>query len=248
VRRVATLTILALAGLAALARPAAAADPLVLNPNGARDGTRLEIDVDPRSAGEEPQSLSLMLERGFKVDTRAVSALCTRPQAESGSCPEGSSIGRGHTEVTLSGYLEPDDSADVISRIDAYLAPAAQPGDTAGIVLQLTELLSKQRTYVTGRIVPVPSGLFGYELRVDALPTGEPPPPVTATFKRLRLFLQARRKIVKTKRVRGRKVKKRVRYHLFRNPRTCPGSWSYEFRIRLAAGEERRAGAAACSS
>jgi hypothetical protein len=249
VRRVATLSVPAaiLAAIASLAGPASAAEPLVLNPNEAGEGTRLEIDVDPRSGGEEPQSLSLMLKRGFRLDTRSVSALCTVPQANSGSCPEGSSIGRGHTEVTLSGYLEPDDSADVISRIDAYLAPAAQPGDSAGMVLQLTELISKQRTHLTGRIIPVASGLFGYELRVDSLPTGEPPPPVTATFKRLRLFIQARRKVVKTKKVRGRKVKKRIRYHLFRNPRNCPGSWSYEVRIRLASREERRAGAAPCN-
>ena len=140
-----------------------------------------------------------MLARGFKVDTRAVTVRCTVPQANSGSCPEGSSIGRGHTEVTLSGYLEPDDSADVITRVDAYLAPAPERGDAAGMIFQLTELISKQRSLHHGphrsRRRRAPSAT---SCAWTPLPQGQPPPPVTATFKRLRLFLQARRKVVKT--------------------------------------------------
>jgi hypothetical protein len=246
VRRLAKLTSLAVVGLVLVAAPASA-QTLVFDPNGTSEGTRLEFDVDPRSGGEAPQSLSLMLVRGLRVDPRAVPERCLPAQAEAASCPAGSSIGRGHTEVTVTGYLEPDDSTDVISRIDAYLAPAAQPGDIAGIVFQLTELISKQRTFFSGRIVPIASGTFGYELRVDALPSGQPPPPFTASFKRLRLFLQARRKVVQTRRVRGKRVKRRVRRHLFRTPRTCPGSWPFEVRIRLPSGEERRPGAAECS-
>jgi hypothetical protein len=242
------LCILVAGYVAVVAGPAAAAEPLELDPNGAGEGARLEIDVDPRGAsGEGAQSLSLALPRGLRFDRRAVSDLCLPGQAAAANCPEGSSIGRGHTEVTFSGYLEPDDSVDVISRIDAYLAPAAEPGDAAGMVLQLTELVSKQRTYFSGRIVPLDSGPYGYELRVDSLPTGQPPPPVTATFKRLRLFLQARRKVVKRKKVRGRRVKKRVRYHLFRNPKSCGGTWRYELRVRFASGQERRPGSAPCS-
>jgi hypothetical protein len=245
VRRAATLTALVATALAA---PVARADPLELDPNGANEGTRLEIDVDPRgTSGEGAQSLSLALARGLRFDRRAVSELCLPGQAEAANCPEGSAIGRGHIEVTASGYLEPDDSADVISRIDAYLAPAAQPGDAAGMVLQLTELISKERTYFSGRIIPLDSGPYGYELRVDSLPTGQPPPPITATFKRLRLFLQARRKVVTRKKVRGRRVKKRVRYHLFRNPKRCAGTWGYEVRVRFASGEQRRPGSVACS-
>jgi hypothetical protein len=226
---------LILSGLLALAFAWTAHAQVLLNPNGARQGTRVEVDARPGgTVNEVPGAVTIALARGFRIDTRSVGTLCT-----TGNCPESSRIGRGHTEVTVSNYfLEPDDSFDVISRIDLYLTPAQQPGDIAGIVARVEELLTGQTSATRGRIVPVNRGAFGTEIRFAGLPAGALPSIVTVTFKRLRLFVQAERKV--------KRKRRKVRYHLIRNPRRCRGSWPYEVRLGFSTGTQLLSGAAPC--
>jgi hypothetical protein len=226
---------------------------VALVPAGAGQPSRLEVDADPRTGGTEreaPQAVTIAIARGLRIDTRSRARLCSDAQARDQACPEESRIGRGHVEVTVSGYLMPGGSLDVISSLDAFLARPSQPGDIAAVVLQVKELVSEQQSFVRGRIVPVARGRFGTELRFDELPGGRAPEggSVTSEVKRLRLMVRASRRANVVRRVRRRRVVRNVRLHLLRNPRTCRGSWPYELRVRFPSREERRPGAIACSA
>jgi hypothetical protein len=264
-----TATGVTVAALAVSAVPAAAQVDLVSPhessdpslPSRAGSGSRLVVDFDPSRgapAGRLPQSLTVALARGVRFRPRAARA-CPSAQADRNECPESTRIGRGHIEVNFSGYLRPGDNFDSISRIDAFLARPFQAGDVAGIYFRLTELSSDRRSSFTARVVRVGvGGRFGLELRIVGLPSTEPPFGIQADFKRLALVLRARRRIrvrrvvrrrVRTRRgtrIRRRRVVRRVRVRLFRNPRSCAGSWPYELRVGFADGTRTTAGRMNC--
>jgi hypothetical protein len=253
VLRIATLRFIvavALAPLAVALAPASAVGaPVALVPNVAGQATRLEVDADPRVGApnaETPQSVTIAVARGLRIETRARARRCSQDQARRFACPESSRIGRGHVETTIGGYLQPGGSFDAIAAIDLYLAPAPQPGDIAGVVAQVTELVSGARTFVRGRLILLPRGRFGTELRFGELPGARLGDPigVRATVKRLRLFVWAARSVKVRTRAGG---VERVRFNLLNNPSRCARSWPYEVRARFSGGEVKQDGQVACA-
>ncbi len=85
-------------------------------------------------------------------------------------------------------------------------------------------------------------------------------PGLSFGLKSLSLDLGARRRVTKTttKRVRvtrngkrvtvRRKVKRRVTYHLLRNPKTCTGAWAVRLTVRVAGTDRARDVAVPCVS
>jgi hypothetical protein len=215
---------------------------LKLVPDVAGKPSRLEVDVSPQQVGapsEPAQSVVLAIARGFVIDPRRV--------------------GRGTVEGNASGLLVPGGSQDFTATIDLFIAGPPQPGDIAGLVAQASEPRTGLRGTATGRLVRVAQGAFGTELRFDQLPgVQRPPPGVTITVKRVRLAIGASRRVrkvrikkrrVRTRRgtvVRRRRLVKRIRYHLIRNPRTCAGSWPYQVRVGFPSGEQVRDGSVPC--
>lgn len=254
-RQTATLRLIVAGALAsfaglAVAAPSAAGAPVALVPDVAGQPTRLEVDADPRVGApdaETPQSATIAIARGLRVETRARARRCSDAEARRFACPESSRIGRGHVETTISGYLLPGGSFDAIAAVDLYLAPASQQGDIAGVVAQITELVSGARAFVRGRLVPLGRGRFGTELRFGQLPGVDLGNPfgVQTTVKRLRLFVWAAR----SAKARGRGGGlERVRFNLLNNPVRCAGSWPYEVRVRFPSAEVRQIGRVACAS
>jgi hypothetical protein len=245
---------------AAGAAPAASADVTVtLSPNVAGKPSTVTVDAsgtDPDFNGRIPQSVILAIQRGFVFDRRAVAALCSAQQAQSLSCPESSRIGSGSATVTASGALVPGGSQDYTAQIDIFAAAPSTAGDLADIVIEVSTPGGKVGG--KGRLVPIATGTFGYEVRFDNLPSpGQSlPPGVTVTLKRLQVTVGVHRTVTSTKIVKKRvKVKRRRRhgrryrivrrkvtirrsYNLITNPSTCAGTWAAQLRVRFSDGQE----------
>ena len=231
------------AGLLAVPAGAVAADAppgaVQLSPNVAGRASELRIDLGEealagRSSNDErPRSLHLQGTRGLRINPRAVARRCTDEQADAYNCPERSRIGRGTAEGRAeAGLIGTDFTAD----IDVFLAPRRQAGDIAGVVVQVREPQSGERFSVKGRIIPLADGPFGSELRFEGLDGGgQLPPGVTVTLRRVQLTAGARRVVRRRVTVRRggkrRRVTRRFRYTLLRNPRTCTSPWPYRLRV-----------------
>jgi hypothetical protein len=101
---------------------------------------------------------------------------------------------------------------------------------------------------------------YGHELRFEELPTAQAPAGASAELKRLQLTIGAQRTVRRKvtvrrkragKRRRGKRRRKRVvrkfRYDLIRNPRACAGSWPYRVRTSFQSSENVRDGSVACT-
>jgi len=213
------LTVVALA----LAAPAVARAPetkLTLTPNVAGKGSTLSVESKGQSeqiGDRMVRSAILSVQRGFKVDPRSRAARCNAQQAERFSCPEASRIGSGRAVVNASGLIVPGGSQDFTAAIDLFLAPPVRRGDIAGVVASVSEPTTGQRGTATGRLVKVPTGPYGIELRFDRFPSAEPPPGVTIKLKELTLRAGAKRAVKR----RG----KRFTFNLITNPAKCRGTF-----------------------
>jgi hypothetical protein len=255
-RRIVCAAALTLAAASTAAAQAPPPGAIQLVPNKAGKPSELRVDLGSGTlpaSGEVPSSVVLASTRGFRFDRRARAATCSGGPAESFSCPERSRIGSGSAEFVVRGPLLPPEGLADTATIDVFLAPPPVSGDLYGVEVQVNEQRFGMRGRSVGRLVPLPSGPFGSELRFESVGGAlEPPPGYTVELKRLQLSAGAKRTVRKTKVVRrnGRRkrVRRRVTYHLIRNPSSCPGAWPYEVRLGFASGEERRPGEVACEA
>lgn len=221
-----------------------------LEPNAPAAGTTLRIGVDgaaPELAGALPESLIVGLQRGFALDLAAVRTRCDATRAVTGDCPAASRIGGGRAMARATGLL----NADIPATIDVFLADGAQAGDLASVVLRLEA--AGQSRVVRARLLAPRSGPFGYELRATGFAAAIPTfPGVVFSLRFLTLDIAARRTVTTTvtKRVRvtrngkrvtvKRKVTRRVRHDLIRNPKTCAGVWTVRVTVRVGGTDRAR--------
>jgi hypothetical protein len=235
---------------------AAQAPTIELQPNVAGHGSRLMVDAHPdasRSNGQDVRSVVLSIARGFVVDPRARAARCGADQAKSFNCPAASKVGSGTAQGHATGAVVPGGRFDFTAQIEAFLAPPPQPGDVAGVVLQVSEPKSGQRGTITARLVPTTADPFGLELRIDNLGGASPAPPgVTITIDRVTLVAGASRTVVRKRRVRrhGRRVtvRTRHRYDLITNPPSCSGAWPFRVTIGYTDHTDSTDGSVACAA
>ena len=245
--------------LAAVPTAAAQTPPpgaIQLLPNTAGKPSELRIDLGSGTlptSGEVPSSVVLASARGFRFDRRSRAATCSGASAESFSCPERSRIGSGSAEFVVRGPFLPPEGLPDSAAIDVFMAPPPVSGDVFGIELQVREERFGMQGRGVGRLVSLPSGPFGSELRFESVGGAlAPPPGYSVELRRIQLSAGARRTVRRTKVVRRngrrRRVRRRVTHHLIRNPRSCPGAWPYELRLGFPSGEERRPGEVACEA
>lgn len=260
--------LLAAACLVAVPATALAQSPadvsVTLTPNAAGKPARLAVTATGDALGssqQAPKSLSLQIARGLKVDPRSRSARCSAEQAKSFSCPVKSRVATGSAEGEVS--FPPFGTFPFSASVAAFLAPRAQAGDIAGVVVQVREASSGRQAMVRGRVLPVASGPYGVELRFEDFDPGDQAAPPGASVKLTRLALSAEaqrtvrrvrilRRRIKTRRgtrVKRVRVVRRRRYSLITNPRTCTGAWPYRLRATFPSSSEVvREGSVPCKS
>lgn len=233
----------ALAATALATGTASAAEPLPdgiveLVPNLAGKPSKLTVDVDPRKlqsgpAPEElPRSLSAFFQRGFRFDARAVKGRCSSRRAEEGTCPRSSRIGTGSAQGTATSTFT--GTTRFTASIGLFLARPRTAGDLGDVIIEVNEPQSGLRGSARGRFIPLASGPFAGELRVDLSNTAQAPPGFTVEVERVQLRAGARRVIRVRRRVGGRMVTRKRRYRLITNPRTCRGEWLIRLRALYA--------------
>ncbi len=244
----------------ALAGSARAQDTTItasLMPNAAAAGSMLHVGVDgaaPELAGAVPESLIVDLQRGFALDLVAVRVRCDASHAPIGDCPEASRIGSGRALAHATGLI----NADIPATIEIFLADRVQSGDLASVVLRVDAGDSSRA--VRARLLALRGGSFGYELRATGFAAAIPTfPGVVFSLRFLALDIGARRTVTTTvtKRMRvtrdgkrvtvRRKVKRKVRHDLIRNPKTCAGSWAARVTVRIAGADRSRDVAMPCT-
>jgi hypothetical protein len=246
---------LALSG-SARAQDSAISGSLV--PNTPSAGSALHVAIGgatPELGGALPESITLGLQRGFKLDLKAVAARCDALHAPTADCPAASRIGGGQALVHASGLI----NTDVPATIDVFLAESVQSGDLASVVLRVN--VGNQSKAVQARLRAPATGPIGYELSVSGFASSVPTlPGLTFSLKSLTLDIGATRKIRETvkKRVRvtrkgkrvtiTRKVRKTVRHDLIRNPKTCPGAWGARVTVRIAGTDRVKDLAVPCAA
>lgn len=137
--------------------------------------------------------------------------------------------------------------------VEAFLAPKAQAGDIAGVVVQARESSSGRQVTIRGRVLPVSGGgPHGVELRFEDFAAGAEaaPPGVSAKITRFEMRVEARRTVrrVRTVRrrvrtpngmkIRRRRVVTRRQFSLITNPPTCRGAWPYRLRATFQSSPE----------
>ncbi len=245
----------------ALAGAARAQDSLItasLAPNAPAVGSTLHVGVDgaaPELAGALPESLVLGLQRGFALDLVAVRSRCDASHASIGDCPASSRIGSGQALVRATGFI----NADIPGTISIFLADRVRAGDLASVVLRVDAAGSSRA--VRARLIAPRTGPLAYELIATGFAAAIPTlPGVTFTLRFLTLDITARRTVTTTvtKRVRvtrngkrvtiKRRVKRRVRHDLIRNPKTCAaGNWVARVTVRVAGSDRSRDVAMPCT-
>lgn len=244
---VTTVLVLACATAARAQSPTIAAS---VTPSTPSAPSALHVAVDgavPELAGAVPQSLVLSLQRGFRIDLKAVRERCGDRDLATGDCPAASRIGRGTASARASGLL----NADIPARIAVFLADRVHASDVAGVVLRI-DVAGRSRA-TRARLLAVDAGPFGYELRVTGIAASIPTlPGVVFSLRSLALDVGAHRTATRTvvRRVRvtrdgrrvtvRRKVRRRVRHDLLRNPRTCAGAWAARVVVRVAGSDRAR--------
>jgi hypothetical protein len=243
------------------AQPAGEAN-VSLAPAVAGKASRLSVTASGQATNtgqQAPSSISVLVVRGFKVDTRARGALCSDDQRKALNCPAGSKIGTGLAEGEASFLLQ---RIPFRATIEAFLMRPLQRGDIAGVAVVVREQNTGRQGAGRGRILPVRAGgPFGLELRFDELGTRQLPVGASATLNRFELSVAAHRTVrrkrtirkrVRTRhgiRIRRKRVVRKRRHDLLRNPKACAGTWPYQVRVTFpSAPEQVRDGSVACST
>ena len=198
-----------------IAAPAAGQATATATPDEAGKGTKLHLELDatqPPVAGRLPSSTTLSAQAGYKFDGRAVAKRCTEAQAEEDRCPAKSRSGSAVITASFGGsqYVVP---------VALYLAKPQRAGDLAGVAVIATVFGSPYAAM--GRVVTTTTAPYGLSV---ILPTPVDLSSLSVTFERFVADIGATRKVTKGSRKKGNRRK--VRYHLLRNPKTCTAPWA----------------------
>ena len=256
-----------LVGAALAVPPGATADvtgdaKVNLSPAVADKASRLSVTASGQATtnGEQaPNSISVSVARGFRVDPRAVSETCSDEQRKALNCPAASRVGTGSAEGSANFIGQ---TFAFKAAIEAFLMHPIRSGDLAGLAVVVREQNTGRQGSGRGRIIDLgkAGGQYGVELRFEELGTQQLPIGASAKLDRFELSVGAdrtvRRKItvrkrVKTrrgKRIRRKRVVRKRRHDLIRNPEACTGSWPYQVRATFpSAPEQVRDGSVPCS-
>jgi hypothetical protein len=244
------LVVAALVTLACAASAIAAAGTVSvsLSPNKAGKASTLKVVATGpfRGVTGPPKSVVVYVQRGFKVDARAVAIECTAAQASSSSCPAPSNVGSGSSSihvVTSNGT----GSGDYTVHFKLYLGHPQQAGDVASVVLEgsVQTLIGTTTLSSTGRLVAPASGPYGLELVFAKFPTVALPNGLTATFTLNKLTMNTGAH--RTTTVGTGAAKHKVTYSLITSPSKCTGSWSAKLTSKFGTGSLSIPTAAPCS-
>ena len=193
-----------------------------VTPNQAGKGSRLHWAVDgfpPPINGQIPTALTMSAPPGFRLNTAAVAKRCKPLQAKLDECPRRSRIGAAVLTIHVE---KPSGPRDLPIPVKLYLGPKNR--------LLAVAFLAGVRV-VPGSI----SGSNGIGVTFDPLPSPPPIPQVSYSFIGVTLDLGTSRRI--TRKVKGRKKRKRVRINLVKNPSDCAsGSWALSSTLGLPDG------------
>ena len=217
----------ALAAFAVIAPPAGAQGTATATPNTTGTPTVLHTEFDasqPPVSGRFPERTVLSLQRGFRLDLKAVARRCPRAQAKSDAqgegCPPRSRIGSALVVAEAFG-------SDYRVPIELYVAKGRRDGEVAGVVVVAT--VNGSRQAAMGRIVRATADPYGLAVVLPS-PGGD----FTAlpiTFKSFSADIGGNAK----GRPLSRRVKRR-RHHFLRTPQTCAGAWASSAAFTFADG------------
>src|SRR5947209_7201436 len=135
--------ILGTAALALALLPAATAHADTLGPpsfvvsdpaHGHATSITFTARLRQQDESQQPTGAVLRIAKGYRLDTRALTAGCTADQAQAFSCPAGSRFGGGHVEGHLEGPLvQPNGRVDFLANVDAFMGPPEEAGDLAAV-------------------------------------------------------------------------------------------------------------------
>ena len=244
--RSASLLVVAVALLLATCVASAGAEDLApgslrLLPHTPGTGSTFAVNATfDQEPGTQLQAYDVDIARGLRIDPRAVSGRCGIARARAGKCPADSRIGSGEGAVRVQGPAVPQGGNFTLG-IDFFLTPPQRHGDIGGIVLAGREPASGLGFALIGRIVPLASGRYGYELRfrdtARELPAG-----YSVQLGHIRAHIGATQRV-------GRRT-----HHLLTTPPTCRrGGWPFRLRVVYTSPDspapetENYSGTAACS-
>jgi hypothetical protein len=217
-----------LAAFAAIAPPAGAQGTATATPNTTGTPTVLHTEFDasqPPVSGRFPERTVLSLQRGFRLDLKAVARRCPRSQAQSDAqgegCPARSRIGSALVVAEAFG-------AEYRVPIELYLAKRRSRAEVAGVVVVAT--VNGSRQAAMGRIVRAAADPYGLAVILPA-PGGGDLSGLPITFKSFSADIGGNAK----GRPLSRRVKRR-RHHFLRTPQTCAGMWASSAAFTFADG------------
>jgi hypothetical protein len=185
------------------------------------------------------QAYNVDIARGYRFDPRAARGTCTVAQARAATCPPLSRIGSGHGQVTV---FPPSGPQEVEIGIDFFITPPQRPGDIAGLVLAAHEPVSGLTFNLVGRLVTLPKGPYGLELRF-ADTAAELPSDIVVQLHHVSVRFGTQR----TVKVGAGAKRRRVTYHLLTTPGTCPRKgWPFLLTVSYTTGTESYAARGAC--
>ena len=209
----------------------------------------MDLVPEPADAsGETPTSAVLAVARGFRFDPRARAERCSQAEAEQFQCPAKSRIGTGQALVNASGLIVPGGSMDFTAAIEVFLAKEVAAGMWRAWSSRSASRAPACAEPPAGASFPWRTGPSASSSVSSSRAACSRLRGVTVTVKRIQLSVGARRTVRRVRRVRGRRVVRRKRYHLIRNPRTCAGSWPYQVRVVFPSRTVTRDGSVACSA
>jgi hypothetical protein len=245
-----TLVVTAMVMLVCVAGAVAAAGTLTisLGPNKAGKASTLHVVATGPFRGVTglPKSVIVYVQRGFKVDARAVAVECTAAQASSSACPASSNVGSGNSSVHVVTSVGTG-TGDYTVNLKLFLGHPQQAGDVASVVLEgsvQTIIGTTKLNSATGRLVAPASGPYGLELVFAKFPTVALPSGITATFTLNKLTMNTGAHRAAT--VGTGVAKHKVTYSLITNPRKCMGSWSARLTSKFGTGSLSIPTAAPC--
>ncbi len=242
-----TRLLLPLALLLVVAAPAVAQAPtfdLALSPAKparATTGTLTVKDLPADAPGTPPADvIVLAVQKGFAADPKGAPGRCSEQDASAVRCPEKSAIGKGTATIEVKfGAAAPQ---DYTATLGVFITERKrEPGDLAGLSLEIREPSTGTTLAVPGRVLKVGTRTGGLELRFEGLSKalGVLPPGITARLKSFEMSVGRKRTV--TKRVRTRSGKRRRvkrTYAIVRTPKTCAGAWTGTLAIARTDGSE----------
>jgi hypothetical protein len=186
------------------------------------------------------QAYNVDIARGYRFDPRAVRKTCTLEQARASRCPAASKIGAGGGQVTV--FPPSGPPQELALGIKFFMTAPQRRHDLAGLVLAAHEPVSGLTFNLVGRIVTVPRGRYGLELRFTDT-AAELPSNITVQLHRVNVRFGAQRSAT----VGAGRHHSRVTYHLLTNPPTCGRrGWPFLLTVSYTTGTEKYAAYARC--